>query len=150
MDDHGAHHYPAHATPDSEEQLDDDVLTLTDPDEKGESEEEDEVLDGIEDERDVEKRPTRLERVKSARSVKDPNLVCIPRYFSVDGPWLLTILGHVGRSRRPRKPEELDHKETLGSNHHSVRVHVHIARFIIHGRTSVTRYFQPIEHHNLY
>ena len=73
MDDHGAHHYQS---PDSD---DEDATTLADTDEKSEGEEADEVRDGIPDEQDLEARPSRIQRVKSTRSIKDPNLVSVPQ-----------------------------------------------------------------------
>lgn len=71
-DDQGGHHYDAPSDPDSMSE----ELTGTDTNEKRESEEEDEVLDGIKDERDVERRPKRLERLRSSRSFRDEYLVC--------------------------------------------------------------------------
>jgi multidrug resistance protein len=81
MDDHGAHHYHAHSPSDSDSDSIDDQQTIADS-EKGDSEEEDEIRGGIKNEHDhdLENRPSRLERLRSTRSVKDPNLV------SWDGP----------------------------------------------------------------
>ena len=95
MDDHGAHHYHVSATRDAhidddndtdmeapESPLSDDTLSGS----TAEESHEEEVRFGVVNSRDLEAGPTRpdLKTEKSARSIKDPNLVssplCIPLY----------------------------------------------------------------------
>lgn len=75
MDDHSYYHYHAHDT--ESVGTEDDDLTLA----EGETEktgDEEEVRDGVLDLRDTESRLSKLERLKSSKSIKDPNLVSLP------------------------------------------------------------------------
>lgn len=74
MDDHGAHQYHVHATPDrsdDESTLADDVISRVTTEAS-----EEEVRFGIRDTHDVESNLAELKSEKSARSIKDPTLVC--------------------------------------------------------------------------
>jgi hypothetical protein len=73
MDDHSYYHYHPH---DSEALEDDADLTLADVETKTSGEDE-EVRDGILNLRDTESRLSKLERLKSSTSIKDPNLVSL-------------------------------------------------------------------------
>lgn len=70
MDDHGAHQYHAHAVRDDyddESTLDDEAMSPSSTIE--------EVRFGIRDSHDIEANRPELRSEKSARSIKDPNLV---------------------------------------------------------------------------
>jgi len=72
MDDHGAHHYHADSI------LDDyDEMSTLEDDESNPDGVVEEVRFGIRDSRDVDPEVAALEREKSARSMKDPTLVCL-------------------------------------------------------------------------
>ncbi|KIX01061.1 uncharacterized protein Z518_10127 [Rhinocladiella mackenziei CBS 650.93] len=73
MDDHGAHHYHAHAIRDD---LDDESIAADDDTTRTSTRESvEEVRFGIRDSRDLEADFAELKKEKSARSTKDPNLV---------------------------------------------------------------------------
>jgi hypothetical protein len=113
LDDHG--YYTGHmgAQQDSVDEASTEGSTDADA-EKHDREEEDadsdstesgsispEVLDGIEVERDLEAQPSKLERAKSSKSVKDPNLVTWkghddpenPKNWTIGRKWAATLVG---------------------------------------------------------
>jgi hypothetical protein len=71
MDDHSYYHYHPHDTKSLEAEEDDSTLA----DLETEKSREEEVRDGILDLRDAESRLSKLERLKSSKSIKDPTLV---------------------------------------------------------------------------
>jgi hypothetical protein len=73
MDDHSYDHYHPHDTESLEAEEDDSTLADLETEKSGEEEEE--VRDGILDLRDMESRLSKLERLKSSKSIKDPTLV---------------------------------------------------------------------------
>jgi hypothetical protein len=74
MDDHSYYHHHPHDTEYLEGE--DDNSTIADS-ENEKSGEEEEVRDGILDLRDTESRLSKLERLKSSKSIKDPTLVSL-------------------------------------------------------------------------
>src|SRR5947209_18893209 len=73
MDDHSYYHYHPHDTESLEGDGDDSAITDIETEKSGDEEEE--VRDGILNLRVTESRHSKLERLKSSRSIKDPNLV---------------------------------------------------------------------------
>lgn len=74
MDDHSYYHFHPHDTESLAAEEDDSTLADLETEKFGEEEE---VRDGILDFRDTEPRSSKLERLKSARSIKDPHLVSL-------------------------------------------------------------------------
>lgn len=75
MDDHSYYHYHPHDTESLEGNGDDSTIADTETEKSGDEQEE--GRDGILNLRDTESRPSKLERLKSSRSIKDPNLVSL-------------------------------------------------------------------------
>jgi len=75
MDDHSYYHYHPHDTESLEGDGDDSTIADTETEKSGDEQEE--GRDGILNLRDTESRPSKLERLKSSRSIKDPNLVSL-------------------------------------------------------------------------
>lgn len=74
MDDHSYYHFHPHDTDSLAAEEDDSTLADLETEKSGE---EKEVRDGILDLRDTESRLSKLERLKSIRSIKDPHLVSL-------------------------------------------------------------------------
>lgn len=74
MDDHSYYHYHPH---DTESLENEEGSAAIDDLETEKSGEEEEVRDGTLDLKDTESRSSRLERLKSSKSIKDPNLVSL-------------------------------------------------------------------------
>ena len=72
MDDHSYYHYHPHDTESFESDGDESTIAGVETEKFGEEEE---VRDGILDFRDTESGTSNLERLKSSKSTKDPNLV---------------------------------------------------------------------------
>lgn len=74
MDDHSYYHYHPHDTESLESGRDDSTIADTETEKSGDEEE---VRDGMLNLRDTESRTSKLERLKSSRSIKDPNMVSL-------------------------------------------------------------------------
>src|SRR5271156_4258817 len=75
MEDHSYYHYHPHDTESLEGDGDDSTIADTETEKSGDEQEE--GRDGILNLRDTESRSSKLERLKSSRSIKDPNLVSL-------------------------------------------------------------------------
>ena len=104
-------------------------------------EETSEVRGGILTERDLEAPP--LERKQTSRSVKDPSLVrsCICPYMCRKSDW---HVGHLERSGRPGKSQELVSKAEMGGYDRCVIIHLHFASLILNGRPSYFSHFHRV------
>jgi hypothetical protein len=72
MDDHSYYCYRPHDTESLDSDGNDSTVADTEAEKSGD--EEQEVRDGILNLRDTESRPSKLERLESSRSIKDPSL----------------------------------------------------------------------------
>lgn len=130
MDDHGAHQYHRDAVQGDLEE----VSTISD-DEPSDVDTIEEVRFGVRDSRDVEAHRPELRSEKSARSVKDSNLVCLLRCQEVRAD--LNRVGDMGRPRGSRKPQELGIQKEMGRDAYRVGIHIYIPCFVLDGRACV-------------
>ena len=102
MDDHSYYHHRDHDHPrGSLDEMDDSTISDVDTEKTyAEDGEEEEVRDGILDLHDVESRQSKIERMKSSRSIKDPNLVtwdgpddtANPKNWTLKQRWAATLI----------------------------------------------------------
>lgn len=86
---------------------------------------------GVVDRQDLE---ANLEKTRSTRSVKDPNLVrAVDCNLCKMTPLLIGFLGIVGQPRRPRESQELDVQTEMGCHHRCILLHSHLACLVIDG-----------------
>jgi hypothetical protein len=115
-----------------------------------------EIRGGVPFERDVEV-GEELEKKKSARSIKDPNLVSQvkPHLYFLSNPsqsstrpeLQLTSIGNMGILHRPPQPQKLVPPPQMGRHAHRLLLHARLAHFLIHD-FSRPRFHKPrFPHH---
>jgi len=151
IDDHSHYHsYDEHHGQQSEPTSSDDSdfadqIEHEDDREAGDSvgDEYTEIRDGVANEQDVE---AALEKTKSSRTIKDPNLVSTDA-VSAKAIKLMSEQGDMEWPRRHGEPKELDKTPQVGCNARCLIFYLHFACFVLNGRSSDKLYRNRVEDH---
>lgn len=121
--------------PSSSSDDDSSVASTKEKDEAAHDEETtyEEIRGGIPYEHDVEAAKPELEKKKSNRSIKDPNLVSVLQVLRFGTA--LMFVGDMGFSRRYCESQELVHETQMGCYAYCIVLHARVAHFVVHDLT---------------
>lgn len=152
-DDHSLyHHEDGDGGRDTQTETSDDGSSVDDAEEKQSADDAAhvdettrvEISGGVPYEHDVEAAKPELEKKKSSRSIKDPNLVSTRAWACCA---VLMAVGDLGLPRRPCESEELVYQAQVGGDADCVGFHARVAGFVVDDLASVAVYQSRVWDH---